>query len=198
MKSIEDQLADTPMLQVGEHHLIFNQSISGHTIEEGKAQLVEYDGSRHIDDKGRLVERWRVRFDGEPDTVVRNVVLSKYATKRLTRTLGSAVVLLALCFASMAPTPAVADDWQFKPFVEYTHTSDLFRGWPFEREAEPTSDYIGAGLSIRWRDTLQFDFSHGVKSRNCSMFYTLPDHKKTCDWESGTQLTLRWMPFRGW
>jgi hypothetical protein len=75
----------------------------------------------------------------------------------------------------------------------YTHISDIMRGPPFMAAmpgCEPTTDWFGAGVTFAWPH-VQVDLAHGVKQRDawCGRPYAQPR-------ESGTELAVRWYPFR--
>lgn len=73
---------------------------------------------------------------------------------------------------------------QYDPLLKLTHISDITRGYP-----EPTSDYIGTGVTITYKQ-LEVDLSHGLKSRDCAMM-----RGRRCYWESGSELSMRFYPW---
>lgn len=70
---------------------------------------------------------------------------------------------------------------QIDPMITATHISDVTRNYP-----EPTTDYIGVGATLRWRQ-LEVDISHGVRSRDCSAM-----RGGDCAFESGTAISTRY------
>ena len=97
-----------------------------------------------------------------------------------------ALGVLALAFVLQARAADV------EPFLMYSHDSDLFRGPPFNHETEPTTDFIGAGVTIEWRK-FELDLAQGFKSRDCNYVRrTNGQGSYSCVWESGTQITARW------
>jgi len=83
-----------------------------------------------------------------------------------------AIAMLALCGCATT----------IEPVIKTTHISDLMRSPP-----EPTTDYVGAGVTVSWRH-VEIDLTHGTKARDC--------HRMRCDWESGSEITVRTYPFR--
>jgi hypothetical protein len=76
---------------------------------------------------------------------------------------------------------------EVEPFVEYSHTSDIFRGCPLHCEqSEPLLDYAGVGVTITAgrRNRWEIDISHGYKRI---------DSKST---EPGSKLAIRFYPRR--
>ena len=72
--------------------------------------------------------------------------------------------------------------------IVYDHTSDLTRGYPFNDQAEPTQDYVGAGVTITLGAAKRFelDLTHGRKRLD----------GRGNAWESGSQVQLRFYPGR--
>jgi hypothetical protein len=74
-------------------------------------------------------------------------------------------------------------------FAAYSHTSDLFRGRPFNDRDEWSADFIGGGVTISagkaraW----EIDLAHGFKRNSMRRGY---------GWENGTTLNIRFYPGR--
>ena len=86
----------------------------------------------------------------------------------------------------------VAGAAEIEPFVQYQHTSDLFRGCPFRCDSdEPKQEFISGGVTINAgkRRAWEIDIAHGIKAVDCPI--------KRCSWEQGSQLGVRYYPFRG-
>ena len=73
-----------------------------------------------------------------------------------------------------------------EPVVVLQHTSDLFRGRPFNNRDESQEELIAAGVTIRVGENKAFeiDLVHGAKRIDRG------------GWEGGSQVTARWYPGR--
>lgn len=56
-----------------------------------------------------------------------------------------------------------------RPLITWVHLSDIFRGEPFNTKEEPTSDYVGIGVTLVWK-RLELDISTGISGRECAFF----------------------------
>ena len=56
-----------------------------------------------------------------------------------------------------------------RPLITWVHMSDAFRGVPFNDKEEPTSDYVGVGVTFVW-NRLELDISTGISGRECMLF----------------------------
>lgn len=107
-----------------------------------------------------------------------------------------AFVVFMLGLVIMAFLASRAEAVEIEPLIIYSHTSDILRGPPFTDEAEPTTDYIGFGASIIFKK-VELDLSHGRKARDCNYVRrSSPTTSRACFWESGSQVTVRWYPWR--
>ena len=77
------------------------------------------------------------------------------------------------------------DDWQsgsifsirvypfntetWRPLITWVHLSDITRGRPFNSKEEPTSDYLGVGVSYEYKK-IGLDFTGGLSGRECAVF----------------------------
>ena len=100
--------------------------------------------------------------------------------------IGALTLALAMLIA-MKGARAAEVEW----FAGYQHTSDLFRGAPFNHKNEPTHEYLHGGFTIAAgkRRAWEIDLSHGVKGIDCA--------PKNCSWEQGSQLGVRFYSLRG-
>jgi hypothetical protein len=106
------------------------------------------------------------------------------------------IVLAAIAMFYLVRVPQARADGlapKLEPFAGYTHVSDIMRGPPFGppvEACEPTTDWIGGGVTLTWLH-VEIDLAHGFKRRDmwCGRPYAQP-------WESGTELALRWYPWR--
>lgn len=71
-----------------------------------------------------------------------------------------------------------------EPVVVLQHTSDLFRGRPFNNRDESQEELIAAGVTIRVGKAFEIDLVHGAKRIDRG------------GWEGGSQATARWYPGR--
>lgn len=71
-----------------------------------------------------------------------------------------------------------------EPVVVLQHTSDLFRGRPFNNRDESQEELIAAGVTIRVGKAFEIDLVHGAKRIDRG------------GWEGGSQVTARWYPGR--
>jgi len=71
-----------------------------------------------------------------------------------------------------------------EPVVVLQHTSDLFRGRPFNNKDESQEELIAAGVTIRVGKAFEIDLVHGIKRIDRG------------GWEGGSQVTARWYPGR--
>lgn len=53
-----------------------------------------------------------------------------------------------------------------RPIVTWSHLSDITRGEPFNDKEEPSSDFVGAGLTVEWK-RVEFDVAYGWQLREC-------------------------------
>ena len=92
-----------------------------------------------------------------------------------------AALIVALFAAVAHAEPTV------RPFVEFSHRSDLFTGPPFKNPPgpEPTEDSVTIGAEISW-PMWALDLSHGVYARDCSY-----RGNGGCEWQSGTRVSVR-------
>ena len=101
---------------------------------------------------------------------------------------GMAALLMALC---VGPSALAAE---IEPFVTWVHGSDITRGPPFNDDVEPQYDFVGMGVTVRWRK-VEFEVAHGWQAYDCN-------YRKTsvtahgCRFESGTIGALRIYPWR--
>lgn len=102
-----------------------------------------------------------------------------------------ALVVALMLWAATGFAQQVGPD--VRPFMGYTHISDITRGPPLGppvNGCEPTTDWLGLGVTFAWRH-VQIDLAHGVKQRDawCGRPYAQPR-------ENGTEVAIRWYPFR--
>lgn len=108
--------------------------------------------------------------------------------QRLGSLLILAALLLTLCVTRCAEAAEV------EPMFTYSHTSDILRGPPLNDRKEPQQDYLGFGATLRWRK-VELDLSHGIKAMDCNYRQTSVT-ASGCRFESGTDLHLRYYPWR--
>lgn len=93
------------------------------------------------------------------------------------------------------------DDWQsgsavnirvypfntttIRPLITWVHLSDATRGVPFNNKEEPSSDYVGVGITLVWK-RLELDISTGISGRECT-FFSCGSQAKTHE----TQIQIR-------
>ena len=53
-----------------------------------------------------------------------------------------------------------------RPLLVWTHVSDITRGRPFDDENEPTSDFLGAGVTVEIK-RFELDVTYGSFGREC-------------------------------
>lgn len=75
---------------------------------------------------------------------------------------------------------------KYRPVITWVHTSDITRGEPFNDEEEPTSDYVGVGVTAVTK-RIEFDLTTGISGRECA-FFTCGGNAKTHE----TQIQMRW------
>jgi len=75
---------------------------------------------------------------------------------------------------------------EIEAFVTYDHVSDITRGKPWNKQAESTADYVGAGITIAAgaNRAWEIDISHGRKALDRG------------DTEAGSKLSVRFYPGR--
>lgn len=61
------------------------------------------------------------------------------------------------------------DTQTLRPLLIWSHSSDITRGNPFNNKEEPTSDFVGAGVTYSW-NTLDLDVAYGLQARECPVF----------------------------
>jgi hypothetical protein len=110
--------------------------------------------------------------------------------------LGFWAALVAALFAAFT-TRSEAAPPTVRPFVEFSHRSDLFTGPPFRNPpgSEPTEDSLTFGAELSW-PMWRLDVSHGWYSRDCN-YQRTSDTARGCAWRSGTRITTR-RYFRVW
>jgi hypothetical protein len=86
---------------------------------------------------------------------------------------------LLFSFASCSSRAA-----EVEAFAQYQHTSDLFRGKPFNNRDEESIEQVTGGVTIAVR-AWEIDLSHGYR-------FTRSTHR----WETSTQLAVRFYPGR--
>lgn len=57
---------------------------------------------------------------------------------------------------------------RFKTFFVYDHTSNIFKGKPFNSIEEPTQDFLGFGVLLDHYKNIQPSFSIGLEADDCS------------------------------
>lgn len=111
-----------------------------------------------------------------------------------TLTVARDALIVILLLGLLMPRPAAAEGMEVWALIKFTHTSDLFRGPPFNGDSEPTTDYLGFGATLAWQKA-ELDLSLGTKSRDCN-YYRGSVTGRGCNWENGAEISLRWYPWR--
>ena len=104
------------------------------------------------------------------------------------------ILLIVLAFTIGSCDEARADGWKIgnwlvDPVLMYSHTSSIMHGCPFDCDKEElTLDYYAAGFTFSSpKNHWQVDLTQGYKHFNCTA--------DMCR-ETGTQIQVRWYPFR--
>ncbi len=102
---------------------------------------------------------------------------------------GILVVLLTLALALLI-VYRDARAAEIEPFIAWTHGSDILRGPPLNRRAEPQYDFVGVGVTIRWRK-VEWDLAHGFQIYDCNYHQTSAT-ATGCRFESGSMSSVRY------